>query len=206
MLPVGTDSLSQGIHGTVSHMPPEVMGQEASFSFATDVYSYGILLFELMTGGKPFHGMAAYQVVEAVVQGNERPAWPEDTDSTIRDLAHRCVDKDPASRPSFSEIVEELRDLMDPVCALGRANDHGSECNSISNLSDELEAALHQQRTMGKKLQRAAASVVTKSLAHGASTALTGEGLGLNPLTGEERVSDQGPPKDPLGRMLYFLS
>lgn len=176
-------------------MPPEVMGQEANFSFATDVYSFGVLLFELVTGGKPFHGMAAYQVVEAVVQRNERPVWPEESYAPLRDLAERCVERDPTSRPSFFEIVEELRDLLDPSLAAGRAHEHASECNSISNESDELEAALHQQKVMGKKLQRAAASVMGKTMAQ--STVVNG---------GEEMVVDQGPPKDPLGRMLYFLS
>jgi serine/threonine protein kinase len=177
-------------------MPPEVMGQEAAFSFAADVYSFGILLFELMTGGKPFHGMAAYQVVEAVVQKNERPMWPEEAYAPIKDLAERCVERDPASRPSFAEIVEELRDLLDPSLSTGRVQDHASECNSISNESDELEAALHQQKAMGKKLQlQCASTAAAKSTIPGTAT-----------LTVDESIVDQGPPKDPLGRMLYYLS
>ena len=171
------------------------MGQDPSFSFATDVYSFGILLFELMTGGKPFHGMAAYQVVEAVVQRNERPVWPEDESfEAMRDIAHRCVDRDPALRPTFSDIVEDLRDLIDPTRA-GKANQDHSENNSVSNESDELEAALRHQKK-GKKLQLAATSVMGKSqILQGTST-----------IIGEEAIVHDGPPKDPLGRMLYFLS
>lgn len=193
VLPFGTESSNQGIHGTVSHMPPEVMGQDPSFSFATDVYSFGILLFELMTGGKPFHGMAAYHVVEAVVQRNERPVWPKDGFDAIKDLAHRCVDRDPAMRPSFIDIVEDLRDLVDPSRA-EKAHEDLSEDRSISNESDELEAALHQQR-QGKKLHLATKVMDKSQILQGTST-----------IAGEETQEHPGPPKDPLGRMLYFLS
>lgn len=40
--------IKAGIHGTVSHMPPEAM-KETIFSLATDVFSFGVVLWEMVT-------------------------------------------------------------------------------------------------------------------------------------------------------------
>ena len=61
VLPSDANELLRGIHGTVSHMPPEAM-RDTVFSLATDVYSFGIVLWELVTQDRPFSGMAAHQV------------------------------------------------------------------------------------------------------------------------------------------------
>lgn len=103
VLPKEVDQSHSGIHGTVSHMPPEAMS-ETIFSRSTDVYSFGILLWELVSQDAPFKGMAAHQVVEAVVQHGLRPQWPEQVFPPLRILGERCWSSDPKLRPSFSEV------------------------------------------------------------------------------------------------------
>ena len=81
------------------------------------MYSFGIVLWEMITQQSPFAGMAAYQVVEAVVQRGERPPWPEDTPPAfgpLVSLAEQCWQTERQLRPSFSDLVDGLRALADP--------------------------------------------------------------------------------------------
>lgn len=67
---MGEAELSHGMHGTVSHMPPEAMKRPTSFTLVTDVYSFGVVLWEMYTqvGGMAWHGMMhdawAYGIVQ----------------------------------------------------------------------------------------------------------------------------------------------
>lgn len=49
LIPMGETELSNGMHGTVSHMPPEAMKRPTSFTLLTDVYSFGVVLWEMYT-------------------------------------------------------------------------------------------------------------------------------------------------------------
>ena len=84
------------------------------------VYSFGVVLWEMITQQSPFAGMAAYQVVEAVVQQGERPPWPEDLSPTFAPLvalAEQCWQTERQLRPAFADLVESLRGLADPQSA-----------------------------------------------------------------------------------------
>jgi len=63
------------------------------------IHTYTQVLWELITQGKPFAGLVAHQVVEAVCDFDERPAWPVDLPQKftgLRDLANKCWDATPS--------------------------------------------------------------------------------------------------------------
>lgn len=49
LIPMGEAELSSGMHGTISHMPPESMKRPTSLTLLTDVYSFGVVLWEMYT-------------------------------------------------------------------------------------------------------------------------------------------------------------
>ena len=155
------------------------------------VYSFGIVLWEMLTQQSPFAGMAAYQVVDAVVRRGERPPWPSDGSISVfgplRNMAERCWQSDRTLRPCFFEIVDALRELTDPQgCSrVLRPPTNGSD---MTDESDELELALRQQ-------QRRRTSRAGKG----------GEQMSYQSSEPESLII-AGPPKDQLGRMLYFLA
>jgi len=55
-------------YGTVTHMPPELL-TDGLLSKAADVYAFGVLLWELTTGQKPYQGMSHGQIVHARAAG-----------------------------------------------------------------------------------------------------------------------------------------
>jgi serine/threonine protein kinase len=62
----GDDAIQTRTHGTVTHMPPELLMQ-GTMSKAVDVYSFGVICWEMLMGHRPFSGMTQSQVSRGLV-------------------------------------------------------------------------------------------------------------------------------------------
>ena len=93
--------------GTFRWMAPEIARREA-YSTSADVYSYAMVLFELITHEVPFAAWEARQAAAAVALHALRPTLPEATPQPLRDLLNRCWDHTPTVRPRFDEIIPAL--------------------------------------------------------------------------------------------------
>jgi serine/threonine protein kinase len=105
-------SLTRGV-GTPLWMAPEVLyGQ--SYTYSADVYSYGIVLWEILTRRWPWEDdpyiTTAERLRERLVQ-NMRPPLPPSSDPAYIDLLQACWASDPALRPTFTDIAR--RPLFD---------------------------------------------------------------------------------------------
>lgn len=90
--------------GTVQWMAPEILANEA-YAEPADVYSYGIVLWELLTRECPFEGMSSIQCAMAVLNHSKRPEVPNWCPQVFASLIERCLDKDPKKRPTIAEIL-----------------------------------------------------------------------------------------------------
>lgn len=100
-----------GDTGTRRYMAPEI-AKYMPYNFLVDAYSFGILLWEIITLQKPFDKLDANAHSERVVYGNERPKlnllwW--DSSHTLQDLIKCCWSEKCNERPNFGEILEILR-------------------------------------------------------------------------------------------------
>ncbi|KAJ8564574.1 hypothetical protein K7X08_001034 [Anisodus acutangulus] len=93
--------------GTYRWMAPEMI-QHRSYTHKVDVYSFGIVLWELITGMLPFQKMTAVQAAFAVVNKGVRPAIPNDCLPVLGEIMTRCWDANPDNRPPFSQVVRML--------------------------------------------------------------------------------------------------
>lgn len=84
------------------------MIQHRPYTQKVDVYSFGIVLWELITGLLPFQNMTAVQAAFAVVNRGVRPTVPADCLPVLGVIMTRCWDADPEVRPCFAEIVNLL--------------------------------------------------------------------------------------------------
>eukprot|EP00210_Caulerpa_lentillifera_P008547 g8153.t1 len=106
-----TQCNTTGETGTYRWMAPEVI-EHKSYDHKVDVYSFGIVLWELLTGEIPFNGMTPLQAAVAVVQKNLRPPNPDRCPVHLAHLMRACWAKNPASRPEFSIITETLNEML----------------------------------------------------------------------------------------------
>ncbi|KAM5568742.1 hypothetical protein ABKV19_016326 [Rosa sericea] len=97
--------------GTPQWMAPEVLCNESSDE-KSDVYSYGVILWELATEKIPWDDLNAMQVIGAVGFRNQRLEIPKDVDPQWASMTERCWHSDPACRPTFHELLEELKALQ----------------------------------------------------------------------------------------------
>jgi Tol biopolymer transport system component len=91
-------SVAGMILGTASYMSPEQARGQA-VDRRTDLWAFGCVLYEMLTGGKAFDGATVTDVLASVVRGE--PDWeklPAATPLSVRRLLRRCLEKDPKKR------------------------------------------------------------------------------------------------------------
>ena len=93
--------------GTVQWMAPEILANQP-YAEPADVFSFGIILWELLTAECPYEGMSAIQCALAVLNKNYRPEIPEWCPPQYGALIRACIDKIPAARPTFAQIILAL--------------------------------------------------------------------------------------------------
>ncbi|KAE8602896.1 hypothetical protein XENTR_v10014165 [Xenopus tropicalis] len=98
--------------GSAAWMAPEVF-EGSNYSEKCDVFSWGIILWEVITRRKPFDeiGGPAFRIMWAVHNGT-RPPLIKNLPKPIESLMTRCWSKDPPQRPSMEEIVKIMTHLM----------------------------------------------------------------------------------------------
>ncbi|XP_038699348.1 serine/threonine-protein kinase EDR1 isoform X2 [Tripterygium wilfordii] len=102
---------SKSTAGTPEWMAPEVLRNEPA-NEKCDVYSFGVILWELVTCCIPWKGLNPMQVVGAVGFQHRRLEIPEDVDPAIGQIIRECWQTEPHLRPSFTQLMSRLRRLQ----------------------------------------------------------------------------------------------
>jgi predicted ATPase len=163
--------------GTVAYMSPEQVRAE-TVSTASDIYSLGVVLYEMATGRKPFKSGSELAVMHQIAY--DPPPAPTtlnpDVPLSLETLILRMLDKNPLLRPSAVQIAAAL----------------GSSEQSTTVPPDAIAATRAGHKTVGRTAERAKlrAAFHSASVGHGAMLYVTGEtGLGKTTLV-EDFLSD----------------
>ncbi|KAH0787451.1 TKL family protein kinase [Histomonas meleagridis] len=108
-----------GLIGTVNYMAPELCKtSKASYTLKVDVFSYGMMLWEMVTCEVPFRAQKydQFKIIELIRNG-VRPNIPKTTPKPLKKLITDCWGNEPENRPSFSQILRRME--SERICFYG---------------------------------------------------------------------------------------
>lgn len=103
------------LSGTVAYMSPEqVQGQP--IDHRTDIWSLGVVLYEMLTGALPFQGEGDQALIFSIVNEEARviASLRKETPALLAQLVHKAMQKNPAARhQTMAEVIRDLARLLD---------------------------------------------------------------------------------------------
>eukprot|EP00026_Physarum_polycephalum_P001091 Phypoly_transcript_01092.p1 GENE.Phypoly_transcript_01092~~Phypoly_transcript_01092.p1 ORF type:complete len:1198 (+),score=219.95 Phypoly_transcript_01092:455-3595(+) len=98
--------------GAVAWTAPEVT-RDTLYSTKSDVYSFAIILWEMVFRTRPWEGMHTMKIIAMVETGGRPPVsnWPVGIPQALLPIMQACWNGDPEQRPSFGQIVSQLEAL-----------------------------------------------------------------------------------------------
>lgn len=136
--------------GTVTHMAPEVL-RDNVLTYAADVYSFGVLLWQLLSGKKPFASQTQSGTIFAIVEGR-RPKIPVYFPSWYAHLIEDCWHQNRHARPKFADIVERINlmvlaferpRMIDPFVSATFSSNHSEMIVAYQGVQPFMEGDLH---------------------------------------------------------------
>ncbi|KAJ1382379.1 Serine-threonine/tyrosine-protein kinase, catalytic domain [Sesbania bispinosa] len=100
--------ISGGVRGTLPWMAPELLNGSSSL---VDVFSFGIVMWELLTGEEPYADLHYGAIIGGYCEQHFAPGVPDSCDLEWKLLMEKCWSSEPSERPSFTEIANELRSM-----------------------------------------------------------------------------------------------
>ncbi|XP_070613239.1 mast/stem cell growth factor receptor Kit isoform X1 [Erythrolamprus reginae] len=138
----------------VKWMAPESIF-ECVYTFESDVWSYGILLWELFSlGSSPYPGMPVDSKFYKNIKEGYRMFSPEYAPPEIFNIMKSCWDSDPVKRPTFKQIVQLIEkqisetsshiysNVSNGICSQGNATDHFVRINSVGSSASSTQPLL----------------------------------------------------------------
>jgi serine/threonine protein kinase/TolB-like protein/Tfp pilus assembly protein PilF len=127
------------VMGTPSYMSPE-QARGKDTDHRTDIWSFGCIMYEMLTGHLPFEGETATDTLARIIE--REPDWellPQETPANIRALLQRCLEKEPRRR---------LRDIGDIAITLEETT---TELQSPTQRMESLEAGRAQSKRWSRR-------------------------------------------------------
>uniref|UniRef100_A0A8C8VMK3 Mitogen-activated protein kinase kinase kinase n=1 Tax=Pelusios castaneus TaxID=367368 RepID=A0A8C8VMK3_9SAUR len=145
--------------GTYAWMAPEVI-KSSMFSKGSDIWSYGVLLWELLTGEVPYRGIDGLAVAYGVAVNKLTLPIPSTCPEPFAKLMKECWEQDPHIRPSFALILEQLTAIEGAVMTeMPQESFHSMQDDwklEFQQIFNELRTKEKELRSREEELTRAA--------------------------------------------------
>jgi serine/threonine protein kinase len=186
------DETSPGaVIGTVRYMSPEqAMGRP--LDARSDIFSFGLVIYELLAGRKPFSGASDFEVLQAITS-RSADALPDEIPAALQLLVAKAIEKDPADR------YQSMRDVVVDLRRIARQSGEGTTAPIAPHQSKRSRARGGTVWIVVLAVVMAGALVIWRTLRPDAGTPLTYAAL--------TNFSDSvvAPALSPDGRMLAFI-
>jgi serine/threonine protein kinase len=143
--------------GTPFWMAPELLRGASLNTTESDVYAFGILLYEVYSRKEPYEGEAPAEVFKLVCNSivNKRPPVPKDCPPVIESLMHDCLVSNPEERPSFEELDKRLKRVNTKEIQAEETSQHETSAHRLSSVSlfDIFPKKIAEALRDGKKVE-----------------------------------------------------
>jgi len=102
--------------GTYRYMAPEVIRHEC-YNYAADIYSFGLLMWEIITREKPFEPQSQIEAAGSVALEGKRPPFPNGIPLTVKTLIENCWAEKPDERMEVELLIKRLDELGSDMMA-----------------------------------------------------------------------------------------
>src|SRR5437016_5519321 len=108
------EKTDKNVYGVLPYVAPEVLrGKE--YTQASDVYGFGIIIYEIFNGLPPYHDMAHDEFLAVKICQRLRPKFIIKVPQLVEDIFKHCVDADPLKRPTADYLDEKFFKWQDEV-------------------------------------------------------------------------------------------
>lgn len=107
-------NLTKGYLGTMAYMPPEQFKDSHSTTEKADIYSFGVVLYQMVTGNMPFSVCTEYELMYRIFSCEPEPveSYRPDIAVELAALIRKCMMKEPQDRPdSTREVLDSLLEI-----------------------------------------------------------------------------------------------
>lgn len=105
------------LRGTLPYMAPELVKCPNQVCEKCDVWSMGVVMWEMVTLEVPFQELTAQDILRGLMQGSLHLRMPPTCETEWQQLITACMEPDPTARPTFRKLAEKLEDMSKRLAA-----------------------------------------------------------------------------------------
>ncbi|HXD33822.1 MAG TPA: protein kinase [Pyrinomonadaceae bacterium] len=151
--------------GTVNYMSPEQVRGE-KLDGRSDLFSLGVVFYELLTGHRPFSGETWHHTMVAITDSEPMPLglYLESVPAFLQSIINRVLNKDREQRyQSASELLSDLEKLQDELGPNTHIERDAEDPQRINRISEQTTPLMSEGVAISKKLRKHKAAPVTSS-------------------------------------------
>jgi tRNA A-37 threonylcarbamoyl transferase component Bud32 len=141
------NSMSMEVSGTPFYMAPEAFGRKRNEQ--TDVWSFGVVIYEMLTGRMPFVGDDVAELYASVLNEEPRP-MPDEIPPFLQEIVRKALEKSPAARyANMAEILDDLQNCLLEISGgelSGRALRSSANNSFARSTADPMTSAARRSR------------------------------------------------------------
>jgi len=130
--------------GTAAYVAPEALICNKKVNSSVDVFAFGILMWEMYTGQRPYGNMKQQQLVEEVVMRGLRPKFPSHAPPAYVALAQACWSGSAQARPTFDESLTTLNGMLQSVDEKELGSYASGSFSSMSEAVEYMQGNVHR--------------------------------------------------------------